>query len=59
MAQAIFEYQHKAFDTAQTTTAPLFLEPDMEDMFWEIPENEIHTALDWAIGIVKGSRNNL
>ena len=35
-------------------TAPLMLEMDMDDMFWEIPPNEIALAIEWAFRTTAG-----
>ena len=31
---------------------PLPMEMDMEDMFWEIPQEEVGQALEWAMKMV-------
>ena len=30
---------------------------DMEDMFWEIPQEEVEKALDWDMGMVRGGKD--
>ena len=34
-------------------------EMDMDDMFWEIPTQEVFQSLEWALGEIKGRRDHL
>ena len=36
---------------------PLPMEMDMEDMFWEIPQEEVGQALEWAMKMVRGGKD--
>ena len=38
---------------------PTPIEMDMEDMFWEIPEEEVAKALDWAMRLARGKKEIL
>ena len=35
------------------------MEIDMEDMFWEIPQEEVAKALDWAMRLARGKKEIL
>ena len=35
------------------------MEKDMDNIFWEIPQDQIMVALEWAHKKLRGGRNNL
>ena len=57
-AHAIFRLQTRA-NYEGGPMAPKCMEKDMVDMFWEIPQDQIMLALDWAHQKLKGGKSNL